>query len=273
MTAQQTGWVRDDAAVDAATIAISADSGESCVVGHRPALRGFAQSRINRGETGVFTWLAERKLFGAFKKAFYQRRGTCVGQGTARAVQDSWYHALSELGEVGRKAEVSVEAIYGGARVQIGGGRLSGDGAVGAWAAQYVHKYGAPARGIYGSYDLTKPREDLAVKWGARGNGVPSEVLEAGKRIKIRCFRCMTADDIFDAAWAGCGLAFCGGYTYGPKDRNGMSRMNAPANHCTEMLGAFITTSGDRGVGGQQSWGPGRPSGPSVLRYKGGSVD
>ncbi len=52
-------------------------------------------------------------------------------------------------------AETATEDIYAGSRVQIGGGSIGGDGSVGAWAADYVSKYGALPRQKYGDIDLT----------------------------------------------------------------------------------------------------------------------
>lgn len=267
-----TGWLKDPAAVDAVTIAMNAAAGGSIIAGDQPHLKGFAAAQVARGATGVFPWLYEQQLFGAFKRAFFQRRGTCVGQGTGRAIQDAWYVALAQAGEVGRKVEIALEAIYAGARVQIGGGRINGDGAVGAWAAQFVSRYGVPPRDKYGPYDLSKPNEMLAVEWGVRGRGVPEIVLKAGQKIKVRCYRCMDGDELFDALWAECPVALCGNSTFGDKNADGISRLNQPASHCTELIGAFLMKGGNRGVGGQQSWGPGQPKGPSVLRCKSGEV-
>ena len=41
---------------------------------------------------------------------------------------------------------LSPEVIYGGSRVEIGGGRIRGDGSIGAWAARWVRDYGVVPR-------------------------------------------------------------------------------------------------------------------------------
>lgn len=263
-----TGWIQDPAEVDATTVSMGGDS----VLFGNSEFNGYAQRQMDKGQTGVFPHLAEKTLFGRLLPAFHQRRGTCVGQGTTRAIQDSWFHSLVTRGVIGRPVELVVAYIYAGSRVQIGGGRISGDGSIGAWAAKFASLYGALERKVHGQYDLSKPREDLSVSWGAPGRGVPSELIEIGKRIDIRAFRCTSERNIVDAAWAGFGLAFCGNRTYGPKNKDGISRLSQGANHCTEAVGACLSSGGNVLIGGQQSWGQNSPSGTNQLRYKGGVV-
>ena len=65
-----------------------------------------------------------------------QTVGDCVSQGAAYAVD-----AVKSVDIILKKefeewvAETATEDIYAGSRVQIGKGRLSGDGSIGAWAA------------------------------------------------------------------------------------------------------------------------------------------
>lgn len=266
-----TGWVEDPVAVETSTVEMG---GDQILFGNSP-LKDFHKARIEAGEYGAFPFLAEKKLFGRFQPAFHQRRGTCVGQGTARALQDSWYSQLLWRASVGKPKFVAVAPIYAGGRIQIGQGRIRGDGLVGSWAAQFVAKYGAPERGIHGRYDLTAYNGDetYAVNWGSPGVGVPQEVLDAGTKVKIRVYRCMTGLDIADAIYARFGVAFCGGYTGSAKDANGYSRLSTPANHCTEIVGACLSPSGELYLGGQQSWGPNNPRGSNILRYKGGEQE
>ena len=64
---------------------------------------------------------------------------------------------------------VAQEVIYGGGRVQIGGGKMRGDGSTGAWTAQWVQKYGIVPRGVYGSIDLTSYSEARCRQYGNSG--------------------------------------------------------------------------------------------------------
>lgn len=276
---QNAGWIRDDDAVDAVTIALSADVGHSIEVSKSLAmapdgepLKGFAQRQIARGVTGVFPWEAEKKLLGNYGKSWDQRRGTCVGQGSGRGAQDAWYVALADRGEVGRVVEIAWEVIYMLARVQIGKGRVRGDGAVVGWAIQAMHDYGLCPRGPHGRYDLTRNNEQLACALAVAGRGAPQELIDASKGVEISALRCMSGDDVADCAFAKHIIIKGYSYTYADKDRNGISRLTLPANHCTEDLGAAVSQSGGILIGGQQSWrASGKPAGPNVVTYKGGT--
>ena len=115
-----------------------------------------------------------KKASGGTFPARKQTVGDCVAQGAAYAVD-----AVKSVDIIINKdfeewvAETATEDIYAGSRVQIGGGRLTGDGSIGAWAAKYVNEYGALPRGKYGNVDLTKYDGSKARAWGRRGRGVP----------------------------------------------------------------------------------------------------
>ena len=82
-------------------------------------------------------------------------------------------------------AETATEDIYAGSRVQIGKGRLRGDGSIGAWAARYVNEYGALPRGKYGNVDLTTYSGSKARSWGRTGAGVPKSLIPKAKQHPI----------------------------------------------------------------------------------------
>ena len=115
-----------------------------------------------------------------------QTIGDCVAQGAAYAVD-----AVKSVDIVVNKefeewvAETATEDIYAGSRVIIGGGRLRGDGAVGAWAARYTNEYGAIARGKYGNVDLTTYSGSKARSWGRSGAGVPKSLMPKIKQHPI----------------------------------------------------------------------------------------
>ena len=115
-----------------------------------------------------------------------QTIGDCVAQGAAYAVD-----AVKSVDIVLKKEfeewvdETATEDIYAGSRVQIGGGRISGDGSIGGWAAKYVNEYGALPRGKYGNVDLSTYSGSKARKWGARGAGVPKSLIPTAKKHPI----------------------------------------------------------------------------------------
>lgn len=274
------GWVRDDDVVAAVCVAIEAgEFGEKrpAVFGAaRPSLKGYWDRITQRGVTGIFLADAELKLFNSHLPPEDQKRGTCVSRGTKRAVQDSWFNSLVMKHSVGIPVELCFEPIYGFARVEIGKGRLglavnnpNNDGAVGAWAAAGVERLGVMERKVIGKYDLTVPREDLAILFGDQG--VPPEIEAECAGHKVVSHFCPTVKDIADALAAHFGVAICLPRLFGPRDKDGISLMAGNGNHCTELSGVFITKHGDLAFTQQQSWGPNNPKGPDILNYKGGS--
>lgn len=133
------------------------------------------------------------KVAGAFPLR-KQTIGDCVSMGAAYAVDaakavDIFINKDFEEWV----AETCTEDIYGGSRVQIGKGRLgSGDGSVGAWAADYVNKFGALPRQNYDGVDLTKYDGNRARKWGMPNAGVPSNLLSISKEHPIETVSLVT---------------------------------------------------------------------------------
>jgi intein/homing endonuclease len=83
-------------------------------------------------------------------------------------------------------AETATEDIYAGSRVQIGKGQIgSDDGSLGAWAAEYVSKFGALARQKYGNIDLSKYDAQRAKSWGMPSVGVPAELIPIAKEHSV----------------------------------------------------------------------------------------
>jgi hypothetical protein len=107
-----------------------------------------------------------------------QTIGDCVSMGAACAVdviKAVDIHVNKDFEEW--VAETATEDIYAGSRVQIGKGRISGDGSIGAWAARYVNEYGALARQKYGNIDLSVYDGNRARQWGSPGRGTPSDLI------------------------------------------------------------------------------------------------
>jgi len=114
-----------------------------------------------------------------------QTIGDCVSQGAAYAVDaikavDIFLHKQFEEWV----AETATEDIYAGSRVQIGGGKINGDGSVGAWAADYITKFGALARQKYGDIDLSIYDGNKARNWGR--SGVPKDLIPIAKQHPVQ---------------------------------------------------------------------------------------
>lgn len=275
------GYIRNDDARDALCVAIEAgDLGvarSARFESARPSLKGFWNTLTRRGVTGIFLADAELKLGKGYSNAFSQKRGTCVGQGTARAVQDSWNNLLAFKMELGRRVEISVETIYGDSRMnpKIGNGRLAGgDGDHGSWASRSVEESGVLERKSYTLpngqvIDLSKPREDLAVLWG--DEGVPKGMYPFMAEHKVMTHNARNVDEMADATASRLGGAVCMGMVFGDRDANGMSRPARKGGHCTALAGVFLSVAGELCFLIRQSWGNTLPKGPDTLRYMGGT--
>lgn len=90
--------------------------------------------------------------------------------------------------------------IYGTSRVQVGGGRLRGDGSVGAWAAKAVQDYGVLAA----NEEQVPPYSgSVARKWGS--SGPPKNFIEVAKQFPVKTVsKVRNADEACDA--------LCNGY-------------------------------------------------------------
>jgi hypothetical protein len=282
MTFGPQGWIADSAAVTAAARHLESQGQLVMAADARPDLVGHWPRLVQRGITAVLPYASEAAVLGAFQPANRQRRGTCVGQAIERALRDGLLYDIHRGGEIARPAAIAFELIYAGARTIVRRGQLgSGDGAVVADAAVFVHDYGTIARGVYGPYDLTQPREDLAVAWGAPRAVIPPELLAAAQAHKCRAFLCPDFERACDCLAAGYCLAIGTNRIHGAhRDADGCCQYSGPGAHCTELCGVFLARSWDgdphtiydhTGLVDQQSWGD-YPTGPAILKYFGGEA-
>jgi hypothetical protein len=155
------GWVRDDDAVKAV-----ADSLPHPVFAATPA--GQVETIPDR----VYLWDYAKAAIGRHVPTRDQGSvGSCVAHGAACAVEYQQCVIRVQALKAGQPPpefkDVSAEVLYGGGRVQIGGGRIRGDGSVGAWQAQWCQQYGSVPRGKYDGYDLSKYSESTCRKLGS----------------------------------------------------------------------------------------------------------
>lgn len=257
----------DPKETDAVCLIMAAQGVEPLFADAQPGLAGFGTGK------SVLLFEAEQHLFKQYLPSWSQKSGTCVSMGFGRAWQDALYWGLAFGSLEGTPASICFETIYGGSRVTIGKGKLgSGDGSIGAWAALYGHDYGLLTRGTYGTIDLSKPREDLAVLWGTPGRGVPASLLAESAGYKASgCMRCTTVENIVDAICAGYGCAGCAQIaTSGIRDDHGMCRPRPSGGHCQEIRGVYIDWKGRLCGVMQQSWGAAGPSGGGPIKLQDG---
>lgn len=251
------GWVRDGNA-----IAANLDPLVTTQFDVTPA------GKAALGDEDVFLWQAVRKVNNKsppwYPNVNQQSVGCCVGCG--------WKHSCDVVqatailsGKTFEWKPVSVEAIYGGSRIDVGKGRISGDGSVGAWAKEYVSSTaGIAAMQKYGATDLTKFDPARARQWGAKG--VPAEVAAAAKEHPVKgCALVKSWADVKRAIQQGYPVAVCSdqGFTM-ERDSSGKARPQGSWGHCMAIIGVRAGKDG-RAEGGfiLNSWGDAAHTGPT----------
>lgn len=276
-----TGWIDDKPAVQAYIASRAASGDPAALATARPDLKGCWSRLVQSGIFSVLLYEAEMALLGEYLPADYQKRGTCVGRGTYRAVQTGYWDAINERRITGKAERIAYEPIYAGARVNVGRGAVSGDGAVGAWAAQWCHDFGVLPRGTYNGIDLTTDREDLAVSWGTRGRGVPSDLIAVSQAYCCDAYNVADGSDLADVTASRYASAICSTHRQSDRrDQNGECGYAGPTAHCESIVGVYMRPAWDgnpatiydhTGFVDQQSWGN-SPTGPDVLRMHGGTA-
>lgn len=235
----------------------------------RKALGRLPMPFFGTSEAGTFggdiaehalLWKAADKILGHLLPGRNQGQvGSCVSFGTASAIE---YTMLNEIlaGEPEEYRDLCQEAIYGGSRVEVGKGQISGDGSVGSWAAEFVNQWGCLARGVYGTVDVSAYSESLCKEWGRKG--VPDGLEPEAKKHPVK-----TTSLVQDWAEAkkalssGYGIAVCSnqGFTM-TRDKDGFARASGSWGHCMALIG--YQTKGREGGFILNSWGDDAHTGP-----------
>ena len=250
------GWHNDPAAVQQVIATLERRPG------HGPAIFGAAAPSLidNQNDDPVFFWKAEEL---AFKKRLaswdQQQDGCCVSQGCGRSVQDSLVIDVAAGKAEWPGAEIATEPIYGGSRVQVGGGQLRGrDGSVGAWAAQWVHTYGVLPRFLYNEggrqYDLRVYDQNRSKQWG--DDGCPDALIPLAKIHPVTATALLqSADDLWAALGGGkpCSVASNQGFTM--QRSEGYCQPSGTWGHQMCFRGRFIHPSKGKSFVLQNSWG------------------
>jgi len=245
------GWV-DDAegrAPVAATMAKFADT---------PAFKAFQGDEPK----AVYLWEAYRKLFGVNPPERNQGQvGSCVGAGTTDANEKTLANQVVQ-GFGGEYRDIALEVIYAGSRVEIGGGKIRGDGSIGAWAAKFVTQYGIVPRGQVGRYDLSQYDEARCRAWGR--SGVPDDLEPEAKKHPVGDAAAVRNWTEAKKALAnGFGIAVCSnqGFTMRRDDR-GICKPSGTWAHCMSLDGYHIDADGREYGHITNSWGDNAHTGP-----------
>lgn len=188
--------------------------------------------------------------------------GSCVSHGTNTAVE---YTLAAEVvrrkGAASEWSRFTEEATYGGSRVEIGGGRIRGDGSIGAWAAQFVTKWGMVPRKKYDSTDLTTYSESRCRQWGQ--SGVPDEFETVAKKFPVKSTTQVKVWEEAKTAMAqGYYVAVCSNQGFAmQRDANGVCRPSGSWAHCMALTG-YHTEAGKEYGHITNSWGADAHTGP-----------
>jgi hypothetical protein len=210
----------------------------------------------------VFLWKAWEKIRGVpFPSRNQGQVGSCVSFGTACAIEITTACEIAQ-GELEESRDLVQEIIYAGSRVEIGKGRFSSDGSIGAWAADYVKSYGVLSRGIYKTYDLTKYSETRCRAWGAPKAGVPDDLEPEIRQFPVRGITLVkTWAEAKSALAQGHGIAVCSNQGFRlSRDKLGFATASGNWGHCMAIIG--YQTVGREGGFIMNSWGPDSMTGP-----------
>lgn len=238
------GWVDDREAVAAV-----------CAAMPQPTFAEAAPHLMGDGADDVFLWKACVKVTGQLLPPRNQGLiGSCVSFGTASAIEHLMCVEIAN-GESEDYRDLCQEVIYAGSRVEVGGGRLgAGDGSVGAWAADFVRKWGVIPRGQIGNYDLARYDESRCRSWGR--TGVPNDLEPEAKKHPVRQVAQVKSWTECQAAIRnGYPIAVCSttGFEQQVRDQDGFVKPRGVWPHCMAIVGIV----GGRRPGGRilGSWG------------------
>lgn len=259
------GWTFNADKIAEATARIESSGMKFSFSADRPSMSGYWKRQQYRGVARVAAQDDEFQLTGALRKPNSQSRGTCVGQGSSRAIEDVHNSRLVDGVIVGEYTQIAYEPMYGFERntrwskTHPWGCNCGNcpDGLQGADAASFYTNQGVLRRANYSqlNIDLSSPREELAINWN--NSGVPQTLIAAAAFHKIQCHSSTTweeyADPIAAKMWGHVCLPqiFSGtrvevGGTVLP-DGNG--------GHDTECCGIVKLDNGESAFLIQQSWG------------------
>lgn len=182
----------------------------------------------------VFLWNFEEKVTGKVQPSWNQRSvGSCVAFGNGRAANDlllvqSYTNKSSWPG-----ANIATEPIYGGSRVEVGGGVLgNSDGSLGSWAAKWLIDWGVLLCKVYmNKYDLTTYNEQRCREYGYRG--VPDDLEPEARLYPVKGTAMVTSGP---QAWQALGncypIAVCSNQGFDAPLRDGFCDARGSWAHC-----------------------------------------
>lgn len=254
-------WVNDPEAVKESFARVA-----PTIFGDTPAGK-IAQGDVQE----AFLWRSVRKAAGKGElDSWYPNVnqldvGMCVGCGWKHGVDVALANQVI-TGRAQKWEPVSAAVIYGGSRVEIGGGRIRGDGSVGAWAREFVRSRGVAPMRKYPSVDLSVFDPQIARKFGQ--TGVPDDIEDVARENPVQGTALVsTWADVQRAISQGYPVAVCSNVgfnnpngTTGTRDKDGFCAPRGTWPHCMVFIG--VRGGSREGAFCLNSWGDTAHGGP-----------
>lgn len=260
---------------------------------HRPYFAQVAQDLAGTGRgKKALLWKFFEKVTKGSLVPHWQSVGDCVAQGWGLGI-DILDAIQIAHGRGSWTAKCATELLYAGGRVEIGKGKIHGDGMHGSWLGQWVNEYGVLLRRPYldGKYDFTKYSGKKARKWAhvcktctTWGGGVPDELEPLAKKHPVKTVTLVTSwEQARDAIYNGYPVAVCSSQGFGDhqskreresngtlRDKDGFLAPDGKWYHCMLLAGMDDTIKRPGGLF-INSWGPKWLSGPGRFGQPKGS--
>lgn len=235
----------------------------------------FSVAAAPIGDSGKGKVVLLHKLVERVRGSFPVHRqtiGDCVSHGWGLSVDVVRAVQIAQGARERYAGDTATEPIYAGSRVEIGGGRIRGDGSVGAWAAKLVSTYGTLIRGAYGSIDLSEYDGARARDWGRPGRGIPDPLEPTMREHLVHTVSLVDSYEAArDAIANGYPVAVCSNQGFASvRDAQGFARPKGTWGHCM-MFVAVDDADARPGLLCCNSWGPDWISGPKRHEQPEGS--
>lgn len=212
----------------------------------------------------VYLWKHYETLFARPPPSKNQNPiGSCVSFGTNTAIERTMAYEIAVLKKPLKFKFICEEVTYAGSRVEVGGGRISGDGSVGAWAAKFVKEWGVIAREptADGKYDLTNYDPARCRKWGR--DGVPDDLEPLAREHPVQSItQVKDWEEAKKALAQGYGIAICSNQGFSmQRDARGVCRPSGSWAHCMALDGYQVEGGSEYGHI-ENSWGANAHTGP-----------
>lgn len=243
------GWIEDHDAVDQ--------------VQRGQVFKSFSDTEAGKivlGDEDAFLWKSWEKVLGKLPDPRNQRQvGSCVGFGFTSAASCLLAVQIAN-GNPQEYHDLVEEITYAGSRVEVGGGRIRGDGSVGAWAARFVRDWGVLPRKVIGNYDLRIYSEARCREWGRAG--VPDDLEPLAKLQPVKeVVLVRNAEEARKSLQQGYPIAVCSNQGFSQqRDAQGFARGSGSWAHCMCIIG--YQGGNRRGFFVWNSWGATYSRGP-----------